>query len=639
MRILSALAVLLCVLYPGKVDAAGTLPVQASGGEISFTFYRGNLQSAGLLMLGTYAVDSQTDAASLAISPHSNLDLDISDGFFEALAGGKLSMGAGLKVMAAGEQLSSENAQLVPKTSTRDTLWLTDAGGKHWFYLDYGHFEQQGQTLHGRYMDVRIAGDLAEMMGKPALKGYLVGAANLETRIKNPSAQPASQQSLQTNGISSFCPVISPNWPNQGGYEADIAMLKMDEVSEVARLGGRVAIVPTAYFENIGTADVPWFAQFADTREVDACCADQGNGACAPYGNDQGGLLVYHLYRYLDGRLEQLGQSQVKHAFNSINTDSNAGSVACRATNRSGRVVPSGCEDLYQAYSNAHQSYLGPRDEIIAHQVIWLRDGSIWDKTGPMDVPDGNCDYLPGVQQFGGQVPCLAPVEDALERRLSVAESDLLVPGARYFMEAWYLVRDDINVFNSFGRKEIAPELDGAWTFPAASAFAQGPVIDDYLALQNDDASAHAQTIAASQVDVVDTGEGHLQLATTVVKISEAQWRYDFALMNIDFDRAIDGFDIPIPAGVSVLETDFFDGDAELANDWTISFPAGLVRFEAPDGVSLKWGSLVSFRMLADRAPAEAQAELKVAVAGAPQNLSIQSLSGVPLIFEDGFEE
>jgi hypothetical protein len=611
----------------------------ARGGQISFSFYRSNLSHVGLSLEGTHATDSQTDAVSLGISPTSSLSLDTSEGFFEALIGGELLLAAGLNVVAGKLQLRSEQTRLIPKQGTRDTLWLADAVGKHWFYLDYGHFEQQGQSLHGRYMDVRIAGDLAEMMGEPGLKGYLVGAANLETVITTPLTQSDPQFADQTQGITAFCPVPAPNWPTLGGFDADIAMLKIDEVSEVARLGGRVAIVPTAYFENIGSADVPWFAQFADTRQVDACCADQGDGACAPYGNDQGGLLVYHLYRFVDGRLEQLAQSQVKHAFNSINTDSSAGSVACRAPNRSGRVVPSGCEDLYQAYSNANQAYLGPRDEIIAHRAIWQSDGSIWDKTGPDSVPDGNCDYMPDPQLFGGQVPCMAPVTDALDRRLSVQESELLIPGARYFMEAWYLVRDDINVFNSFGRKEIDPELNGFWTFPAVSAFRQGPVIDDYLELQDASASENIQIITATRSDVVTTAEGHLQLASTATKIIQGQWRYDFALMNIDFDRAIERFDIPVPAGMTVLDTDYFDGDTDTSNDWVVSLQPGVLRFQAPDGVSLKWGSLISFRFLADRAPVEAEAELKVAVAGVPQSLKIKTLTGAPLIFKDSFEQ
>lgn len=276
---------------------------------------------------------------------------------------------------------------------------------------------------------------------------------------------------------------------------------------------------------------------------------------------------------------------------------------------------------------------------MIAHNAIWKRDNSIWDKTGPGNVPDGNCDYPPDIQLFGGQVPCAAPAADVLDRRLSVVESELLIPGARYFMEAWYLVRDDINVFNSFGRKEIAPALNSAWSFPAVSAFRQGPMIDDYLSLQSAFADSGSHSILATRVDVVGSGEGHLQLATSVSKIADGQWRYDFALINIDFDRAIDGFDIPVPVGMNVIETDYFDGDADTDNDWVASFPPDLVRFQAPDGVALKWGSLVSFRFVSDRQPVEAEAVLGVAVAGTPQILSIKTLSGVALIFEDGFDQ
>ena len=632
------------VFFPAIGEASEAQLASAGGGDIVFSFYPSNIHSAGLLLEGTHVADFQTDAVTLTISSDSSLSVETSEGFFAALGEGALSLDAGLNLIAGEVQLRSEDASLIAKKGSRDTLWLTDAGGKHWFYLDYGHFEQQRQTLHGRYMDVRIAADLADMMGQPALQGYLIGAASLETHFRTPVVLSTGQYPDQPMpdlplGITSSCPVVAPVWPTVEGFDADIAMLKMDEVSEVARLNSRVAIVPTAYFENIGSADVPWFAQFADTRQVDACCADQGDGACAPYGNDQGGLLVYHLYRFMEGRLEQLGQSQVKHAFNSINTDTDAGSVACRAKNRSGRVVPSGCEDLYQAYSNANQAYLGPRDEIIAHSVIWQRDGSIWDKTGPAAVPDGHCDYLPQTQLYGGQVPCMAPVTDVLDRRLSVPESELLIPGARYFMEAWYLVRDDINVFNSFGRKEINPELNGVWTFAAVSAFGQGPVIDDYLSLQQSYAEQNSKPVAAGNVDIVDTGEGHLQLVTSVIKIAAGQWSYDFALMNIDFDRAIDGFDIPIPPGMNVLETAYFDGDADSGNDWSVSFAEGMVKFQAQDEGILKWGSLISFRFVADRAPAEATAKLEVGLAGTPQTLTIKTLSGVPLIFEDGFEQ
>ena len=328
-------------------------PMSAQGGQLVVTFYRGNLRDVGLTVNGTRPLNFQHDIAAITISQNSSLSFHTHQGFFKELAGGQLNLDAGLTISAAGLQIVSEHLDLEPRATSQAALQLTGAQGEDWFYLDYGHYERDGQWLFARFLDVRIGRDLAARLGDPSLFGFMLGSAMLKTQVNLPLVA----DSEAAPGITPGCPVLDPNWPTLPEFDADIAMLRLDSVNQVARESGRVAIAPSAYFENIGTADVPWFAQFADTRNVDACCADQGDGACAPYGNDQGGMLVYHLYRFVDGRLEQLGQSQVKHAFNSINADTTSGSVSCRAPNRSGRVVPSGCEDLYQVSSNSLNIY------------------------------------------------------------------------------------------------------------------------------------------------------------------------------------------------------------------------------------------------------------------------------------------
>ena len=626
MRLLKAILTALISWHSIALASTDASLVSARGGKLEITFYRGNLRDAGLSIDGTRNLNFQHDLASVTISQLSSLNFETSQGFFTELESGHLQLDAGLTIGADGLQLASERLWLEPRAAPHATLQLSDAQGMDWLYMDYGHYEIDDQRLHARYMDVRIGRDLAARLGDPALFGFMVGSALLETHL----LQLPGSDSVTTTGITPSCPVLEPNWPTLSGFDADIAMLKLDSVSQVAREGGRVAIAPSAYFENVGTADVPWFSQFADSRNVDACCADQGDGVCAPYGNDQGGLLVYHLYRFVDGRLEQLAQSQVKHAFNSINIDTASGSVVCRSPGRPGRVVPAGCEDLYQTSSNANQAYLGPREEIIAHSGIWLRDGSIWDLTGPLDVPDGNCDYLPDILFYGGQVPCQAPVSDAMDRRMSVLESELSTPDARYFIEAWYLVRDDVNIFNSIGRKEITPAFNNGWTFAAAAAFQQGPVISDYLTLQDGN--------AGGMTDVVDSGEGFVQVSSTVSMLADDRWQYDYTLMNFDFDRAIDSFDIPISTAVNVTEAAFFDGDTDGENNWVATTQPGLVSFQASGPDKLKWGSLVSFRFIADKRPNSDVATLHVADAGDPASLNVNLLTSTSLIFEDSFE-
>jgi len=624
-----ALFVIFLVVISWQATALASTDAQlvsASGGQLDITFYRGNLRDAGLSVDGARPLNFQHDLASITIGQQSSLNFHTSQGFFTNLESGQLQLDSGLVIGAEGLILASEQLWLEPRIAPNATLQLSDAQGRDWFYMDYGHYDLDEQWLYARYMDVRIGRDLAARLGDPSLFGFMVGSALLKTHL----VLPLEGDSAIINGISPSCPVPDPNWPTLPGFDADIAMLRLDSVNQVAREGGRVAIAPSAYFENIGTADVPWFAQFADTRDVDPCCADQGEGVCAPYGNDQGGMLVYHLYRFVDARLEQLGQSQVKHAFNSINADTGEGSVSCRAQNRPGRVVPSGCEDLYQVSSNSDQAFLGPREEIIAHSGIWLRDGSIWDLSGPSGDPDGNCDFLPGTLLYGGQVPCQAPVADAMERRLSVPESELSTPGARYFIEAWYLVRDDVNIFNSIGHKEITPAFNGGWTFAAAASFRQGAVVNDYVELQN--------AAAGSLTDIVDSGEGSVQLSSTVTKIAVDRWQYDFALMNFDFDRALDRFEIPIASAVNVSEAVFFDGDTDSANEWVATIQPGLLSFQAAATDKLKWGSLVSFRFIADQPPNPGVATIHVADTGEPASLNINLLTSTSLLFEDSFE-
>jgi hypothetical protein len=194
------------------------------------------------------------------------------------------------------------------------------------------------------------------------------------------------------------------------------------------------------------------------------------------------------------------------------------------------------------------------------------------------------------------------------------------------------VVRDDIDIFNSFGRKKVTPTFTSAWTFPQAMAFQQGPVVDEYLTLQNAN--------AASLTDTVDTGEGHIRLISSVNDLGGGQWQYDIALMNFDFDRAIDQFDIPVPTGVNVMSSAFFDGDADGANDWSISDPSinDILTFKAPDGMSLTWGSLVSFRFVADREPLAITGSLSVAQAGSPSTLNVRTFTGTDLLFRDSFE-
>ena len=630
---MKALLLIVMIIVSGSIHAQDVIEsdiLSANGGELLITVYRDNLLGTGLGITGLQRADFQHDSINLQISNVNQMRFQSNQGFFTRLQQGFLSLGRGLNLKTSLGEVSSDELRIVPKQKSRDSLQILDGQGFVWFDLDYGHYEIQGEWLHARYLDLRISNELAKRLNDTALSGHIIGFAMLKTSIEPTVESELSAAEFLSLGIGANCPVQSPNWPDQSEYFADVAMLKLPLINQIARVDGRVAITTSAYFENIGNADIPWFAQFADSRQADDCCVDQGDGFCAPFSNDQGGKLVYAFYRYSQGRLEQLGQSQVKHAFNSVNLDTADGSLDCRAKDRGGRIVPSGCEDLYQANTNANQAFLGPRAEIIAHTTEWLRDGSIWDLTGPDGVPDGHCDYPPANFSFGGEVPCYAPASDSMDRRLSVTESDLTTVDARYFIEAWYLNRGDIDIFNSHGHKEVTPAFNSVWTFPDAASFKQGPVIDEFVPLKNPD--------SGSLIDTIDSGEGQLRVSSTVSAAGPGLWQYDIAMMNLDFDRAIDSIEIPIGYDVTIQSISFNDGDANAANDWLITVSNNTLKFETPESAQLKWGSLISFSYVADRAPEPHNATLGVAAEGLPENLILQTLGTGDTVFEDGFE-
>ena len=287
LRLILTLIMLIHSLAAFADGGAAIQHLSARGGKLSLTLYHGNLSGTGLEIIGAQREDFQHDTSTLEVLGEDSIGFQADSGYFTELEGGHLSLGSGLVISANGVQVDSSDLHLVPRESTRDTLLLIDPRGSEWFYLDYGHYERLDRWLYARYLDMRISPTLAQELGDPTLAGHIVGYATLETEIDVQADDP--------QGFVLSCPVEDPNWPTRDGYAGDVAMLKLPVVSQIARLDGRVALAPSAYFENIGNADIPWFAQFADSRGVDECCLDQGEGLCAPYGNDQGGLLVLSL--------------------------------------------------------------------------------------------------------------------------------------------------------------------------------------------------------------------------------------------------------------------------------------------------------------------------------------------------------
>ncbi len=244
-------------------------------------------------------------------------------------------------------------------------------------------------------------------------------------------------------------------------------------------------------------------------------------------------FISTNLYQLKNGRFSQIGQMWVKHGFFALSNTQCGGS--CAATN--GTRLGIGCTDTYTSNLNATQSGLGPRYEINPWTGIWNDQGSILGTAAT----------------------------NAIQRRLQAKDADIdpaLNAGTTYVLEAIYITKDDMNVMNSWAWRPAAVTsgASGAnYTFlpngsSAGTAVNVGMALDAWVGAR--------QTIVAQQIPVVEnipfnpvetwSPDGRAIVASKVTDNGNGTWHYEYAVLNVDMDRQIQSFSIPLALGVVI---------------------------------------------------------------------------------------
>lgn len=510
---------------------------------------------------------------------------------FTRLAGGAVSHRGGFDLAYRGGEVSLQGFVLASSAEPR-TFEIRTAGGELIFTGNLAHFEldRERGRLRVFNIDLRIARDLARRLGSAGLEGMAVGVLTLDARILVPSVAAAG-----ANGTEGGPPPSCRDWSGQ----QDVALLNIPTVGQAERdiAGARVGITPSAALKNVGTANVPWQFKYS--------------GNFPPYGTAQHPFLVWALYRVANGRIEQLGISDVKHAFLTINNNCDAG--ACTDD----QILGLGCEDIYGEGNNEDDFSLSFRSEVTAHTGVWQGLGSHFDQDG-----DNQQDHPPGNE------------DPPFTHRMMVSEAELTTAGATYFLEAWYVVRDDINIFNSMGYRRTVPTFNsgpGAWTFSLPNAFQQGSALAAWVDPNSPGAGNSSQ--------VLDTGAGRVRLAAKTTSLGGGLWRYDYALMNHDLDRQVGAFRIPLD-GANATSAYFRDVDGNAANNWTAAITGAAITWTRTGATGLDWGTMYNFGFVSDTPPTAGNAVLTPVEAGGPATYSVgaQVPTAGSLIFRDGFE-
>jgi hypothetical protein len=282
---------------------------------------------------------------------------------------------------------------------------------------------------------------------------------------------------------------------------------------------------------------------------------------------------------------------------------------------------------------------MAPRTEIIPAKGIWGRCGSIFDPncTGNYDNQDGgNDEWTQRLKTHESQVDPTANV------------------GATYIMDSWYIARQDINIYNSMATVTGTPHYQSSmWSFSGQSNFKLGAAIDRWVDPANPPPNAMNTELAVN--------EGHAKVAVKVTDLGDGTWRYDYAVMNFDFARAVTagqgsghgpdprvvsnmGFDsLSVPAGGTIGATTFSNGTVDGSNAWTDSNANGSVIWTAPTGATLDWGTMYSYSIVSSSAPVAGNATLHVAESGTPASYDVATLVPAPSgpddrLFTDGFD-
>lgn len=581
---------------------------------------------------------SMRDRDRFEVRREGSLEFHVVGGYFRGFNGGSLQATGGYTIaLADGSNLDFTDFQLVPSASDPLILNFVGRDGKVWFYIDRLMYELENndQRLAVGAMDMRISAELANRIGRPEVANWAIADMALTTDV-------------QTQGTGAMPLAVNPHWhgtaaPNGGTYEADLFMQSF--TMSYSRCdgctgpsgSGKVVFTPSSTLKNnssagtavvtipgqgsLGTSTALWAASITWNQKF--------TGSFAPYNNDQHPYLIWNLYRVnADGTIEQIGRSGVKHAWLTTNG-------SCLDPNdHDSHVLGRGCTDTYGTGNNDTASDLGPRSEIVPATGIWGRCGSIFDPncTGSMTSNGNNGNY--------GQ-------------RLITRESQIsgtVNPGATYLFESWYIARDDINPYNSMATVTGAPSWSGGvWAPGGGGSYKLGPAIDRWVDPAAPPANAMNTELA--------TAEGRAKVAVKVTNLGNGQWRYDYAVMNVDFARAVtsgtnpnirvqsnkgfDRFSIPAPTGVQITALPSKWGELDPGKSWRAQVANGRLNwstdttvpgFNSPTlgtsavPVSLDWGVMQSFSVTTNRAPVAGNAILNVAQAGSPASYEVATL-------------
>ncbi|NNE44467.1 MAG: hypothetical protein HKN12_09675, partial [Gemmatimonadetes bacterium] len=440
---------LFALLLPA-LAAAESWPVDK--GNVAFAFAPGRLAELGLSVTGparTVTTDSRDltgldgDVLGFSLTPAGDaaaVTLDFQDGRFASFGNERT---IGLRAtggFALRARHPSSGAALAPAMLYDFRVELTAGSNRPVRITSSDPSLPEPFVIRGRGLgldarrnavavsmaDVLVSESWAAAMNRPEMAGQWLGSLDV---------------SLKNDGLAKYFVPRPVNTARQA-VGADIELGELYGLLSIGRdvpyPNGSAAFSAATTSCNPGTEEVEWQLGTADTLKENH-----------PFI----GLGIYR--ESADGTLEMISRNWIKHGFFATSND-DCGYGCASVPN--GTALGIGCADTYTVGHNGSRLYLGPREEVNPHTADWTACGSFFDAS-PADCFR---DY------FGSEVSEVA-------HRLEVFDEDMEHPGARYFYEGVYYVKDDVDIANNIGWREFTATWAGLWvlvTLPADSAWA-----------------------------------------------------------------------------------------------------------------------------------------------------------------------
>jgi hypothetical protein len=313
-------------------------------------------------------------------------------------------------------------------------------------------------------------------------------------------------------------------------------------------------------------------------------------------------VVAANMYRLSNGRFEQIGQSWATHMLTGVAEQS-----LCNTCISAGDLqkLGAGCSTVSSASTMGTQQSMGPRSEINA-------------STGAVTYPIVNNGTGSG----------------AAFKRLQVAIADMPT-GPLYFVSAMCVAADDgaagNGTDNESYRRVTINFVSSSMSLVLADATQRGAPAIQAWRDNGMGAGMPDPGVMLTSVDV--PGDGRFWIASKATDLGGGMWHYEYAVENLNSDRSLGSFGVPVPRNASPNNVDFHgvayhSGEVYSSSPWTGGFSDGIQAWACdafdpnPNANALRWGTLYNFRFDVNVPPATREAMLGLFKPGTPSTLS-----------------